>query len=282
MFYPRKQTVIILLVSVMAVGATAYYAKMGSSGSNPAASSAEAAPVVQAAHLATIPDNGTWKKEFIDASSSVSFKAARTSKSSAAADQLTATDVLGRQFLTKYAELKKAGLTADRQTVSDVANQLVQSSISNIQTPQPYTLKSLHIVQTSDASSLGPYSASLSGILNSYIPDQDHNEAVVAEQALDQNDMSVLQQIDPLIMRYKTAIQALLTMRVPQALAQYHLDLVNGIGMALFNAEALRHTDTDPIKGMAAVGLEVTALETMSNAMTSIKQFLNSAGVPMS
>lgn len=212
---------------------------------------------------------------------SAPFKAGTTKKAAdPKAVPLTATDLLGREFLTKYAEMHQAGLTTDPQTVDNVTSQLVNDSLANVPTPVAYAISSIRKMQTTDVGTLKTYAEKVRGILSAYIPDQDHNEAVIAEQALDQNDMTILKFIDPVITNYRTAIKTLLAMPVPGPIASYHLQLINGINIALFNAQSLRNINTDPVKGMAAISMEIAGLQAMNDAMTSIKTYFIAAGVP--
>ena len=53
--------------------------------------------------------------------------------------------------------------------------------------------------------------------------------------------MSILSDaIDPIISDYKTVIAKLLLVPVPQPMAQYHMDLINGISSLLSVSESLR------------------------------------------
>jgi len=91
--------------------------------------------------------------------------------------------------------------------------------------------------------------------------------------------MDELSNLDPIIANYKTALKTLATMPVPKPLASYHLDLMNGINISLFNAESLRHVDDDPMKGLAAVGMEVQGLQYIDNAVSEIKQYLSTYNI---
>jgi len=281
-YYPRKQTVMIFAVSVIAVGAAAWYVK-----SQPASDlgKAASAAAVVAAIEPTIVDpklnNTDWQKQFYNKSTGDAFKTS-SAKSTAAApgESLTATDILARNFMMKYMQIHQAGMDTDQQTVSNAANQMIADSLSSVQTPRSFGISDLHVIPNIDRTTLIAYANSISAILNSYIPDQNHNEATIATQALDQNNMALLKSIDPIVANYRQAAAALILVRVPQPLAQYHLNLLNGVAVALFNAKALRNLENDPLTGLAAIGMEITGLQAMSDAQDKIQSYLNAMGVP--
>ena len=105
------------------------------------------------------------------------------------------------------------------------------------------------------------------------------NEAVIASNALDKGDMTMLQQIDPVIAIYKKTINSLLATPVPQSAIQYHMDLVNGFSMELSNATALRNIDNDPLQSLNAIGQEVPALQRINTALANLQKYFNTSNV---
>lgn len=281
MFYPRKQTLIIFILCLIAVGATGYSAWNGSTSSDETAR-AKAPADKAAAPEQTIVTGTDWQKQFLEKGTSTAFRAASSSPAVASSGPLTATDILGKEFLIKLAEIQQSGQAKDPQAINDVAAQLVEESLAAVQPPDPFTDADIQTAAVTDAASLRAYADLLRLTLNTYMPDVDHNEAVIAMKALDKDDMSILKNIDPVIKNYRSAVAALRSMKVPKPVAEYHLALLNGLNLTLFNAQSLRNIDTDPLKGMAAINMEMAGLEAMDKAMTSIKDYFSDAGVPFS
>lgn len=279
LFYPHKQTLVIALVCAIIVGSAAYLAFKDSSSGQPA----DSQPIVKADSVesAPIPDNGDWQKQFFANATSTFSAGSASAKASVSGAPLTATDILGEEFFSRYMQVRQAGLTNDPDIMNSVGSQLMSDSLGSIDAPQPFPLSSIRVVTAADDATLQKYASSLGTILAIYIPDQDHNEATLAEQALEQGNIDALATIDPIIANYKAALQALMAMPVPKPLASYHLNLMNGIAVSLFNAESLRHVDKDPVKGMAAIGLEVQGLQFMSDAVAAIQQYLSSYGIAL-
>jgi len=277
-FYPHKQTLLIAVVCVLIVGTAAYAAFKGSlTGQQLPATTGIA---IKTSSQEPITTNSDWQKQFFSTSTSA-FKAnaAVQSGTSPANEPLTPTDIFGEAFFSRYMQMRQAGLTDDPDTVNQVGGQIISDSIAQIQTPQPFPLSSIHVVTAVDQASLQKYGSSVSAILSSYIPDQDHNEATIAEQALEKGNMDSLSDIDPIISNYQKALASLKAMPVPKPLASYHLDLMNGVAVSLFNAQALRHVDKDPMSAMAAIGMEIQGLQFISDAVTEIQQYLTANGI---
>jgi hypothetical protein len=66
---------------------------------------------------------------------------------------------------------------------------------------------------------------------------------------------------------------------VPQILAQSHLDLINGLSSQVFNAQALRNSDKDPLTGLAAIGMEIKSLQVIANSMAKMQRIFTEQGI---
>ena len=283
MAYPRKQTLVIFVICAVAVGGAALYVYRASSGSPvPLAPVSVAIGANSAEDVA--PTASNWRAQFLGgASSTGSFATAQAASATSpvADDQpLTPTDIFGREFFTDYMQLHQAGLDTDTGAVSNMNDQLVSDSVQNIPAPTTYTESDLHVVAENDPASLQAYAAAVLNVLNTDVPDQDHNEAILAEQALEQSDMSQLKKLDPVISNYQIGLSTMLAMDVPGPLVQYHLEITNGIAISLYNAQALRKVDTDPLSSLGAVSLETAGLQSMDNGLTGLMQYFAAAGIP--
>ncbi len=92
--------------------------------------------------------------------------------------------------------------------------------------------------------------------------------------------MTGLKDIDPIIKKYELALKTLVTASVPQALVSYDLDIVNGLSVQLYNAQAMRLVDVDPIRGLAAISQETPARTAINDGALQIKTYLQERGIP--
>lgn len=276
--YPRKQTVVILVVCILVVGGLAFYVRAGNSGFSRAKSLDTG--LTNTLFISTqeiLPVTTDWRKQFLGASAtSTTLKGTASASLSTPDEKLTATDLLGRAIFAKYAELRQTGLNNDSKSVESVVNQVTAANLSALPAPKKFSAKDI-ITSTNTTLNLSMYSKAILATLGTYMPKV--NEMEIANQAITNDDMTELKKIDPIIANYKQMISLLTTMQVPIPLTQYHVDLLNSLSMALYNAESFRQVDTDPVRGLSAASSELVILQNISLAISGIHNYLTSMGV---
>lgn len=276
MTHSRIQTFIIAFVCIVAIVAVALYTRSLAPAKKSATSDIE---TVSPKSILAISTSTDWQKQFFEGGST-SSRTITKQKGVSEEENLTATDRFGRDFFTTYVQLRKAGLNNDPTAVQSASEKLIAKSISETVLPTAYTLKNIKILPANSdtATAKKDYGKTILAILASGIPER--NEAIIAGEAFDKNDMNVLKDIDPVIAGYKSVRTALLSTVVPQSLAQYHVDILNGFNMALFGAEALRRADVDPLRGLSAISADIQALQSISTALGAMQSYFISAGIP--
>lgn len=269
--HPQKQTLIIAVVCVLVVAGAAFYVFRLAPGASPAPAAYKAADVA-AAPQQQLP-SGDWQRQFLGSTSTKSAAFAKPKQAAPSlSPQLTDTELLGQAFITKYAALKQAGLTADAKTVSNVMSQVAAENIASIASPRTYAYADI-VIAPDSAAATAAYGSVIADLFTNALPRE--NEAVIASKAFDDNDMSELAQIDPIIASYKQMISRLLATPVPKRFIQYDLNLLNGLSISAYNAESLRHIDSDPMKGLKAVSLELAGIDATYSAFLDILNAAN-------
>ncbi|MFA6404638.1 MAG: hypothetical protein WCW03_01400 [Candidatus Paceibacterota bacterium] len=277
-FYPRKQTVVIFILCIVVVVLVTWYAKpdwkigeINYKGQN-AIESGKYDPVIA-------DDNTSWKDQFISSSTgTINFKSA-SSDSTAKNEPLTLTDQLGRDFFAKFMLMQQGGIVNDPTKIQEVTNQLISDSITNAPYPETISINKIKVNNNIITSQmLKNYGDMVIKILNNNMPKQ--NEAEIADRALSEDDMEILKEIDTNISGYQSALSAMLNTPVPKPLSEYHLGLVNGVNIQLFNSKALRRLDTDPVLALNAINYEILGLQKINDSLASIKQYFITAGIP--
>lgn len=272
--YPRKQTVVILVVCILAVGGVAFYVRGDPSGIKSPTSNELVG--VSATAQEALPENADWRQQFIDKSSTSTTFRSTAKAASSEPEKLTATDLLGRSFLTKYGELQQSGLITDNDTVTSVMSQVTSEALENLPSPKTFSITELaYAASTSEA--LSAYIKTVTKAFAVHTPKQ--NEAQIATQALNSNDMSLLKNIDPIVKSYSDLLGILKATPVPAPLAQQHIYLLNNVSLAVYTAEAMRHMDTDPVRGLTGASLGLAAMQNIANALYSINDYLVASGV---
>jgi len=285
-FYPRKQTVVIAVICIIAVIAVAYYTRKNA----PAASARQA--ILEDNAVAVLPAsdgigrsaNGTasstgtdWRKQFTDASASNAYKiSSGNANPSEKAAPLTMTDQLGQELFTSYVNLKQANLLGNSDAVNQTASDLVTASVGSVQ-PKSYTEKDIAVIPASDEKTLSNFASSVEQAVELY--DATESESSIMSEYLKNNDPSMLKRIDPIIANYKAIIAGLLSIPTPQSMSSYEIDLINSVSSLEFSAEALRATDADIVRGIAGVSAHVSGVDQLTNALLAMQSALDQQGV---
>ncbi len=257
--YPHKQTVLILILCVIAVGGFAYYV-FGREDASAAAAKEQSSVLAESAPSEPLPETD-WQKQFISkTASSTAFKAATDVKKDEKPEKQTPTYELGQNFLTQYIELRQKGLSSDEDLVKAAMDDVVVKSSGAIPPPKTYAARDVSIVNDS-ASAFQQYNKSLNQAAELYAAHRD--EAEIAADALENSDFTKLSEVDASISEYKNILASLVGSQVPRSFADRHLDLLNSLSQLLYSAQAFRHIDTDPLTGLATIRLNAVAtLET--------------------
>ncbi len=276
--YPRKQTAFIFIICLILVFGTSVLVNgWPSTKKQVSFKNASEKTAITAIDIPDVSGESEWKKTFFEKDTNISVKGAKETKSTAPTEKLTPTDLFGRSFFTKYAELRRSGLSNNANAVDTISNQLISETLTGIKNPTTYSLKDIKTTYKSDIETTRKYAEGLMAILGDWMPEV--NEVEIVTTALESGDMNELKKIDPIIAGYKTAKTRLLATVVPDTLALPHLDLINGISMQIFNAESLLNADKDPLTALAAVSLEVKSLETIAVAVGKLKNAFALAGI---
>lgn len=270
--YPHKQTVVILILCILAVGGAALYvhrSRLALAGNAPA----QDRVTVTTARAEPLPETD-WQKQFLAlASSTGSFTAGKNTAPAAPVNDNTATYKFGQEFLTQYIALRQTGLASDARTVSSTIDQIIARGASAIDQPTIYGSGQLSIV-TDSPDVIRAYATVFQSALKEYsvLPD----EADIAARAFETGDPSQLSALDPIIISLRSMVNRLLAVRVPRSFADNHLDLVNSLSILLYSATAFRHMDTDPLKGLAAIRFDAivsqSAITLFSKIAASLPQ----------
>ena len=275
--YPRKQTFIIFIICLFFVIGTSFLVNGVPSTKNRVAyqNTTSQPKIITSGNY--IETEGDWQKAFLDTKNNIKINSSTIVEDKTKEQPLNPTELLGRNFFTKYVQLKQSGLTTDTDAVNTITTQIINDGVSSIKGPNSYTAKDIKILSGSDITIIKKYAEDLMKILKDSMPEK--NEAEVAMIAFESGDMSILQEIDKIVTGYRNAVNKLIATPVPQILAQSHLDLINGLSSQVFNAQALRNSDKDPLTGLAAIGMEIKSLQAIANSIAKMSRIFTEQGI---
>jgi hypothetical protein len=229
-------------------------------------------PVVSTStDLQNLSDSTDWKKILL-----ANDKATTTVKDlTKSKEKLTPTDLIARDFFAKYMAASESGIADDAQVQQDIINKVL-SSDAILPNPTLYTSKDIKFI-TNDQSQAAQnkYVADVSLILKNYFPVAGTSEPEIAKSSFDNNNPSILAQIDPKIDGYKKTLNGLLSMTVPTSAMTSHINLVNAMSKMLYVAEGLRKSGIDPLRGVQGMSLYIdanTSLMASLDNLNSISQ----------
>jgi hypothetical protein len=174
-YYPRSQTFVTFVISGLFVAATAIAVYGFPQTKNQVSYKNKAVePIVNVKTDQNFKEE-EWQKSFFDQSDNkIDTKKANELASKNKKDPLTPTELLSRNFFTKFAELKQAGLANDANAIQSVTNQLVTESLNSVPDTKIYTLKDItSLPNSSDINSSKKYAEGLISILSAWLPETD-------------------------------------------------------------------------------------------------------------
>lgn len=271
--YPSKQIVFIFMVSVIVIGATVYYVNDPNNNSANRENNSKNNSALQSSP-SDFASNDEWKKQFIESISTSSSKlAGQDASSEAAANNLTTSQYLGRQLFSQIMQMKEAGID-DPEVLERLTDSLAAAGINSIKPATEYDYSILNIQKSATDQDLYDYSNNLIAILKERIPPATDSENSIAALALEQENYEILERILPLITEYKQAIKDLTSMKVPEVVAPYHIELINGISIALNNSQEFLTIDKDPVKGMSMLASGLESIEKITSSYESIVSYV--------
>lgn len=283
--YPRTQTVVIFSVSTVVVIAVAVYVYGGSflnifKSKTPKMADTE---VISGIPKDQLVETASWKDTFFnvtDENNSYNTATAKNTSSVKNSEPVTATDIFGREFFSKFMTLRQAGMISNSDAQEALVKQIVDSGQLIIDGPKVYTVADLHIATNEDNASRQAYANAIAHTMKSHQPSE--NEAIIAKDALETGNDSRLSDIDPIVAAYNAVRSDLLNTPVPPSAVQYHLNLVNGMSEALANAVSLRNTLTDPLQTLATLSKYQVVEKNFFDTIVNLRSYFSNYGVVFS
>jgi hypothetical protein len=248
------------------------------------AKTAYSSPVVSTPSIntsnATLADND-WQKVLVGAGVGSSAKngSLNSGTASTKTQPLTETAKIGQVLVSDYLQLQQSGQPESTDTIDAMVSQAL-SDPNIVPQTKVYSFSDIKIGKDDSISASIAYGQNLGALFKNN--NAVGNEATYARDSVEQNDPSILNNIDPIIASYKNILNGLLGMTAPPSIASMHLDLVNAMSERLSVAELLRMVNTDPAAGLEGAGQYLNALQDLSNAFGEIKQYFDTLKVDSS
>lgn len=266
--YPNRQTILIAVICILIVGGTLIYIRPELFSKKSTWKNLEISSVTNNSNVSTFGEanDSSWQKAFISVGSSSSATANKNTP-------LTLTDQLSRDFFARYIELKQGNLSTDQKSVDTAMSQTIQSAVNSASKPKYYTISNLLISDNYNNESIRTYGNNIGTIFMKDGPRAD--PTTIANDALEKDDMTILKNLEPIILSYNKMLKATIATSVPRPLANSHLSLVNSLSSILFVSQELQKLSTDPVQSMLALDLFPSSKENLRLSLLSINNFFN-------
>ncbi len=164
----------------------------------------------------------------------------------------TLTDQMAKDFFGQYLSVQQKGQVTDEQAQQIAVNTLTSSQYTQA-TGAVYTRKNLYVNSQTNRELVKKYSDTLDQILTNRSPKKNQDAMSILKKAVDNQDLKILAELDPIIASEKAGIVDLLAVNIPSDAVNIHIALLNALSNLLANTESFRVTFSDPVKSFAAV-----------------------------
>jgi len=195
-------------------------------------------------------------------------------KTSVDTQQLSSTDLIGRQMFGDYMKLISTG-QATPEGINQLASKYAKN-ISSMDIAQKIHIEQIDVVKDSPLT-LQNYSTQLTTIRNKY---QKLGQEELKKIGGEKNIIKNLNQFsEGMSILYKNAIQELAKISVPESIAPYHVTLLSSYEDSYAGFIALSKFDKDPLSAYAGLDKLYSDTDKENDALQGIKMTLESKGI---
>ncbi len=278
--YPRKQTIMISILSALAVIGVAYYRAPSFSSSNNTDDSVSIKAKSSKESLAVSDSNkngiADWQEQFPPEDQYASKNKVTAASSKTSEKKLTLTDRFGRSFFTEYAQLSQSGQLKDEAAVARSLDNILTNAFDST-SPTIYKISDLKKSTKDDTAALKNWMDGVSRSLDLYT--WRDNEAMLAQAYVNTKDVSMLKKIDSIIAGYTRIIASLKAVQTPASASTQMVDLVNAFNTLKYSAQYLRAFNSDPLKGAVGIRAFTTGTEQLISSLENADTILTTKGL---
>lgn len=268
-FYPHKQTILIALICILAVGGTLLYVQ--DKKSKVFAINRQINQVqdeIYNTDTIEISTSTDWKKQFF-VEPPVNTDKARLKAETKPSAPLTATEKFGKDFFEQFMILKQNNLTENSEAVNNFVTKTTGELVASSPQAKTYSLVDTLVSPNTDNVSIRNYANTVGSILSKHMVPGD--AALIATQALQANNEKMIKKIDPLIKAYSNILKDLLLVRVPKPYSQLHLNLINAVSAMHFGSVGMTKVFSDPIQSLAALATYENTVGNLRDSLLAYK-----------
>ena len=278
---PSTKILILLAIAIITLATLGYFVygggKSGSSSDSLAASAAAGSgQSADQALLATDPSaadrqNALSGKNFLDSTQGGSLDEAPT----------PAADAFSQELLTKYAQALQSGAPIDDASKQQLVDQMAQSQAFSVDYQQ-YTSADFPVFTVGSSAKIKEYGNRLGQAIAANSPKKGQNALVILQTALENQDSSALNDLDPIVAGYKRLIQSALLVPTPKSAASLEENFLNEISIMEKTLEGMKNVFQNPLNALSSISKYQQALAALDGTGHDFQDYFSSQGVTFS
>lgn len=187
------------------------------------------------------------------------------------------TESVSRTLLVNLGNAKAQGLGNDIPTQEQIITSAVQQIDSSGQTVV-YTKNDLIVVADSEASQRA-YGNALAVAVSKNQVDSFFDTMVAVDNAASQNNPNELKRLPAIAAGYRSVVELLLDVPVPQTMLPFHIRLVNNFQQIADSYTSIEVILNDPLRGLSALKDYQTLTDETLKVFINIAQILGKNGI---
>lgn len=180
----------------------------------------------------------------------------------------THTELFSEAFISTYLNSKIVGVPFSSQM--DTLSTLALPPLPPVTT---HTTNELLIIKNASNDIIHSYGNAVGSILKENAPNVQ-NELVILLQAFKDNDPSILSDLNTTAMAYERNAEALLLIRVPQNIADTHIELINSFMLVSRDLRYMALLFNDSLSALAGMNSYFITSEKLISALSALTTFL--------
>jgi len=168
-------------------------------------------------------------------------------------EKLTPTDIVARDFFSKYVEAKQSGKELDEKTQGDIVSSVINRPGLITATAKLYRKNDISVSEDNSEKSLRAYGNAM-GLIFKNTANWKEDEITIMQDAILKNNEKRLSDLDPVITGYQSILTQSLKVSVPSKAVDAYLMYINSLSSIVTSLKTMKETFKDPVSSLVFLG----------------------------
>ncbi len=190
------------------------------------------------------------------------------------------TERLSQEFFAEYLSTKQSNeAMSDTQKEALIGN-LVAKEASTASNLKKYTLSDFTTISDGSQEAIHSYGNTLGEIIiTNATSDLKENELSILQTAITNQDKEKLNDLDPIISRYKKVLEQSLKTGVPPTASTLHLNFINAVSGLIESITKMKSVIEDPLASLKSLSLYGDSRDALIKSITDFSNYFKANGV---